>query len=79
MHNDLNIRPTTRADTATIASIAEATELFPGEMLGDMIAGYLDGTKTDLWLTASSGDDAVAFAFCEPERLTNGTWNLLAA
>jgi GNAT superfamily N-acetyltransferase len=78
MHNDLIIRPTTREDSAAIASIAEATKLFPGEMLGEMIAGYLDGTKTDLWLTASSMGDAVAFAFCEPERLTNGTWNLLA-
>jgi GNAT superfamily N-acetyltransferase len=78
MHNDLIIRPTTREDTVPIASIAETTELFPGEMLGDMIAGYFNGTKTDLWLTAALADEPVAFAFCEPERLTNGTWNLLA-
>ena len=78
MHRDLIIRNTSVADTAAIAIIAETTDMFPGSMLGEMIAGYLDGTKADVWLTACSAEEPVAFAFCEPERLTNGTWNLLA-
>lgn len=61
-----------------IAAIADATELFPAEMLSDMIAGYLEGTRQDVWLTATRSGDPVGFAFSEPERLTNGTWNLLA-
>jgi len=78
MHNELSIRPATSGDRSAIATIAEATELFPGDMLPDMIAGYLDGSVPDIWLTVCSMDEPVAFAFCEPERMTNGTWNLLA-
>ena len=78
MPNELTIRPTLAADIDTIAVVAGATGLFPPEMLGDMIAGYLDGTKTDIWLTAVIGDRPVGFGFCEPERMTSGTWNLLA-
>jgi GNAT superfamily N-acetyltransferase len=78
MNDELNIRPTTQADVAAIADIAEATELFPAHMLGDMISGYFDRTKVDIWLTATIGDQPVGFGFCEPERMTSGTWNLLA-
>lgn len=78
MTNNLNIRATTSADLPSVASIAEATGLFPAEMLPNMIAGYLNGDKPDIWLTVDSSDGVIGFAFCEPERLTNGTWNLLA-
>lgn len=78
MQKDYIVRPTVAADLEAIGNIAEATDLFPSSMLPDMIAGYLDGSKPDIWLTANSDYRAVAFAFCEPERLTNGTWNLLA-
>ena len=43
-----------------------------------MIAGYLYGSKEDLWLTAEQFCQPIGFAFCEPERFTNGSWNLLA-
>lgn len=78
MHNDLIIRAATKADTGAIERIAEATGLFPADMLDDMIAGYLDRTKPDIWLTATIGGEPVGFGFCEPERMTEGTWNLLA-
>ena len=78
MHNDLTIRAATKADTGAIARIAEATGLFPANMLDDMIAGYLDRTKADIWLTAMIGGEPIGFGFCEPERMTVGTWNLLA-
>ena len=78
MLTNLTIRSARKADLDAIRSIASVTGLFPPEMLGDMIAGYLDGTKTDIWLTATIGDQPVGFGFCEPERMTSGTWNLLA-
>lgn len=78
MHNDLTIRAATKADTRAIPRIAETTGLFPAAMLGDMIAGYLDRTKPDIWLTAAIASEPVGFGFCEPERMTEGTWNLLA-
>ncbi|MEM9555312.1 MAG: N-acetyltransferase [Acidobacteriota bacterium] len=81
-----SLRPATPHDTPRIAEIADATGLFPPEMLDDMIAGYFDGSKDDLWFVAESSeppgvdasDGPIGFGFCEPERMTDGTWNLLA-
>jgi GNAT superfamily N-acetyltransferase len=78
MNKDLIIRPASSTDLDAIAKIAEAVELFPGHMLPGMMAGYLEGRAADIWLVAAASHGPVAFAFCEPERLTKGTWNLLA-
>lgn len=75
---ELTIRPAERQDIAAIQSVAENAELFPPEMLEDMMSGYLDRTSNDLWFVALTGDRLVGFGFCEPERMTSGTWNLLA-
>lgn len=72
------IRATTREDCPAIAAIADATGLFPAEALDDMIAPYLGNVSQDIWLTAEAGGAPVGFGFVEPERFTNGTWNLLA-
>lgn len=47
-------------------------------MLDGMIAGYFDGSKADLWFTYVLDGSPVSLGFCEPERMTEGTWNLLA-
>lgn len=78
MNTQTTIRPTNNTDLAAIASIAAQTGLFPAEALDDMVAGYLDGTKDDIWLIAEHDGQPAGFAFCEPERFTNGSWNLLA-
>ena len=75
---NFTIRPTVTTDLPGIAVIADATQLFPSEMLGEMTSSYLAGTSIDIWLTAEGPRGPIGFAFCEPERLTNGTWNLLA-
>lgn len=72
------IRPTTPDDHDTIAIIAESTGLFPADMLSVMIAGYSNKTCDDIWLTAEQNGRTVGFGFCEPERFTNGSWNLRA-
>ncbi|MBX9912014.1 MAG: GNAT family N-acetyltransferase [Beijerinckiaceae bacterium] len=72
------IRPTTDKDLQDIGNIAEKTGLFPREALADMIAGYLRDAGPDIWLTAERGGAAIGFCFCESERFTNGSWNLLA-
>ena len=74
----MDIRPVERRDLSHLKSIADATGLFPSEMMDDMIAGYLDESKPDIWFTAVLDDQPVSFGFCEPERMTEGTWNLLA-
>lgn len=78
MQNPITIRPTTSSDSEAIAGVADSTSLFPGDMLGAMIAGYFDKTLEDIWLTAEQNGRPVGFCFCEPERFTNGSWNLRA-
>ena len=53
-------------------------ELFPPAMLDGMIAGYLEKATGDIWFVSVADDRVVGFGYCEPERMTSGTWNLLA-
>ena len=78
MPNTNAIRPVVRADVPSIASIVDAT-LFPADLLDDMIAPYFQNEGcTDIWLVHDQGDGPIAVVFCEAERMTEGTWNLLA-
>lgn len=79
MTEHLSIRASVAADVAALATVIAATDLFPADMLGDMIAPYLgDKDCTDIWLTCVRGSRIIGVAFCEAERLTNGTRNLQA-
>jgi ribosomal protein S18 acetylase RimI-like enzyme len=70
------IRAAIAADTETIAAVAGATDLFPAEMTAEIIAPMLAGAP-DIWLV-SEGGRVNGFAYASPERMTEGTWNLLA-
>ena len=72
------IRPARRSDVPAIKSVAKDAELFPPEMLDDMVAGYLEESTRDIWFVAMTDGQVVGFGYCEPERMTSGTWNLLA-
>ena len=78
MANEPTIRPARRSDIPAIKSVAEDAALFPAEMLDDMIAGYLEEATRDIWFVSEEDGHVVGFGFCEPERMTSGTWNLLA-
>ncbi len=78
MANEPKIRPARLSDIPAIESVAEDAALFPAEMLDGMIAGYLQKTTRDIWFVSEQEDRVVGFGFCEPERMTSGTWNLLA-
>ena len=70
------IRPVAPADIPAVKTVIDATGLFPSEMLDEMIAGYLGGKAgDDLWLTIDDSGP-VAVAYCAPEAMTSGTWNL---
>lgn len=56
------IRAAAAADIAAMQQVAEATELFPGDMLPDMIAPALAGEDPAIWLVAVAGDAVVGFA-----------------
>jgi GNAT superfamily N-acetyltransferase len=59
-----------------LKKVIDANGLFPSEMLDDMISDYFDNdNSSDFWLTYED-HEPVAIAYCAPEKMTKGTWNL---
>lgn len=76
MQTDTNIRPVTPDDIPAIKATIDANDLFPSDMLDDMISDYFNNENSkDLWFTYED-DKPVAIAYCAPEKMTEGTWNL---
>ena len=70
------IRPITPNDLPALKAVIDANDLFPSDMLDDMVASFVSGDATDdVWLTIDEGGP-LAVAYCAPERMTHGTWNL---
>jgi ribosomal protein S18 acetylase RimI-like enzyme len=74
------IRPITPEDTEALLALADSTELFAPGQLGELRQLLTDsfsqtGDTCPFWLT-DEDDGLVGLAYCEPERLTSGTWNL---
>ncbi|MBD2182724.1 GNAT family N-acetyltransferase [Planktothrix sp. FACHB-1355] len=74
------IRSTTPDDTTALIALADATGLFPPsalellrQMLTDSLAGNSD--TEPFWIT-DDDNGPVGVAYCEPERMTDRTWNL---
>ena len=74
----MEIRYTEPGDIADLKSVLDHTELFPSEMLEDMLSGFLNGDNEELWLTCESGGKAIGFCYAVPEQMAEGTWNMLA-
>lgn len=75
------IRPITRDDTNAVMTLADATGLFqPNELevLGEVLADYLGGDpdRDHFWLADDEGG-LVGTAYCVPEPMAYGIWNLL--
>lgn len=76
IHQDSYIRPVTSEDLPALKTVIDANGLFPSDMLDEMISDYLsDEDSKDYWFTYDDGKP-VAIAYCAPERMTQGTWNL---
>jgi ribosomal protein S18 acetylase RimI-like enzyme len=70
------IRPLKSSNLPGSKAVIEAIGLFPAEMLDDMTAAFLaSGETTDLWFTWDQ-EGPKGIAYCAPERMTQGTWNL---
>lgn len=79
MHTDAHIRATQVSDLAQLKDILDQTELFPSDLLEQMIEPFIsDIDYPDIWLSYHQGGAPVAFALCEPERIADGSWNVLA-
>ena len=73
---DGNIRAIEIEDLLAIKAIIDANQLFPSNMLDEMMSDYFgDENSRDLWFTYDNGKP-LAVAYCAPEKLTEGTWNL---
>ena len=72
------IKATSADDIAGLQAVLDGTELFPSEMLPNMLAPSLAGETEAFWLTCHSGGEAVGLCYTVPEELADGTWNMLA-
>lgn len=74
------IQPTIAEDTAGILALANAAIGFEPEELDQLSAtltDYLTGSSPAFWLTDKDEHQTVGAAYCAPEPMTHGTWNLL--
>ena len=72
-----NIRPVDQNDLDTLKEIINSNELFPPELLDNMIQPYFEGNNdTEFWVTYQENNVPIAIAYYAPERMTVGTYNL---
>ena len=74
------IRPITPDDTTALITLADSIDFFSSdelEELRQMVTHSLSraGDAHPFWIT-DDDDGLVGLAYCEPERMTSGTWNL---
>ncbi len=75
--NKSSIRFSIIGDLAAAKGIIDGVGLFPSELLDDMFCvGSDDPDQSEFWLTVDDGSPA-AIAYCAPEPMADGTWNLL--
>lgn len=73
------IRSTRAGDLDGLKEVLDSSELFPSEYLDELIAGYLTDPETEEnWFTGLQDGQIVGLGYCIPEKLTEGTYNLLA-
>lgn len=73
------IRLIVKSDLPELKNILDTIELFPSEMLGDMIFEYLSNPEAEeIWFTETESNKPISIGYCGPEKLTEGTYNLYA-
>ncbi len=73
------IRSTQQSDASAILAIVEQSGQFDADGLAhvkDTLEQHLAGDGEGIWLTADDGE-LVGVAYCAPEPVASGTWNLL--
>ena len=71
-----NIRAIALRDIPALKTVIEANDLFPPDMLDEMISGYFNNeNQSEFWFTYEN-DRPIAIGYCAPEKMTEGTWNL---
>lgn len=66
------------SDLPAIKAIIDDNHMFPSEFLDEMSKPFFAQESEERWfVTEDSNKQVVAVAYCSPERMTEGTWNLL--
>lgn len=73
------IRPIIQTDIPYLKEVLDSIELFPAEILEDMISDFFTNPDNEeIWFTATDNDIPISLGYCAPEKLTDGTFNLYA-
>ena len=76
---EYNIRKVIASDVEALKKVLDSSRLFPSEHLNEMISEYLSNPSSEeIWFIYLAGGQPVGFGYCVPEKLTDGTYNLLA-
>lgn len=69
----------TLSDIDGLKKVVDSSELFPSEYLEEMMADFLyNPDSQDSWFTYIEKNEPAAIVYCVPEKLTEGTYNVLA-
>ena len=75
----IEVRAVQINDVESLMEVLDSIELFPSEMLDDMIEDYFSNEESmDIWFTAVKDGIPISLGYCAPERLTESTFNLYA-
>lgn len=75
----MKIKATTFEDIVSLGKVVDETGLFPSEMPQGFFAETNgQGEHEGIWLTATIDDQPIGFCMATPEKLADGTWNMLA-
>lgn len=75
----MKIRPLKSDDIVDLQTVLVETELFPSDMLPNMVSAFLSGDESaDIWLTCEADGKAVGLCNAVPEAFAEGAWNMRA-
>ncbi|MDZ7880451.1 MAG: hypothetical protein U5L45_22430 [Saprospiraceae bacterium] len=73
------IRKIVKNDIEVLKEVLNKVELFPAEMLDEMISDYFNNPETEeVWFTSIQDNKPISIGYCAPEQLTDRTFNLYA-